>query len=78
VIQQVDVEGAYLNGILKERVHMRQPEGYKDDSGRVCELTFNLKTLYVLKASSDKLMQRWILTSSWNQIPKETEATHSE
>ena len=31
-IQQMDVKGAYLNGILKE-VYMRQPEGYEDGSG---------------------------------------------
>ena len=27
-IQQMDVKGAYLNGILKEKIYMRQPEGY--------------------------------------------------
>jgi len=47
-IQQMDVKGAYLNGILKEKVYMRQPEGYEDDTGRVCEL---IKTLYGLKQS---------------------------
>jgi hypothetical protein len=47
-IQQMDVKGAYLNGILKEKVYMRQPEGYDDGSGRVCEL---IKTLYGLKQS---------------------------
>jgi hypothetical protein len=29
-IQQMDVKGAYLNGILKEDVYMRQPDGYTD------------------------------------------------
>jgi len=47
-IQQMDVKGAYLNGILKEKVYMRQPEGYEDSTGRVCEL---IKTLYGLKQS---------------------------
>ena len=47
-IQQMDVKGAYLNGILKEKVYMRQPEGYEDGTGRVCEL---IKTLYGLKQS---------------------------
>ena len=47
-IQQMDIKGAYLNGILKEKVYMRQPEGYEDGSGRVCEL---IKTLYGLKQS---------------------------
>jgi len=47
-IQQMDVKGAYLNGILKEEVYMCQPEGYEDGSGRVCKL---VKTLYGLKQS---------------------------
>jgi len=32
-IQQLDIKGAYLNGILKECVYMKQPEGYGDGSG---------------------------------------------
>jgi Reverse transcriptase (RNA-dependent DNA polymerase) len=47
-IQQMDVKGAYLNRILKECIYMRQPEGYEDQTGRVCEL---MKTLYSLKQS---------------------------
>jgi len=47
-IQQMDVTGAYLNGTLKEKVYMRQPEGYEDGTGRVCLL---IKTLYGLKQS---------------------------
>ena len=47
-IQQMDIKGAYLNGILKEKVYMRQPEGYDDESGRICLL---IKTLYGLKQS---------------------------
>ncbi len=45
-IHQMDIKGAYLNGILKERVYMRQPEGFEDGTGRVCLL---VKTLYGLK-----------------------------
>jgi len=48
-IQQLDVKGAYLNGKLKERVLMRQPEGYDNGTGRVCLL---IKTLYGLKQAS--------------------------
>ena len=44
----MDVKGAYLNGILKEKVYMHQPEGYKDNTSRICEL---IKTLYGLKQS---------------------------
>jgi hypothetical protein len=47
-IHQLDIKGAYLNGVLKEKVYMRQPEGYEDDTGRIAEL---LKTLYGLKQS---------------------------
>ena len=47
-IHQLDIKGAYLNGILKEKVYMRQPEGYEDDTDRICEL---IKTLYGLKQS---------------------------
>jgi len=45
-IQQMDVKGAYLNRELKETIYMRQPEGYQDNMGQVCEL---VKTLYGLK-----------------------------
>jgi hypothetical protein len=45
-IHQLDVKGAYLNGILKEKIYMKQPEGYGDGSNRVCLL---IKTLYGLR-----------------------------
>ena len=47
-IQQMDAKGAYPNSILHEKVYMKQPEGYDDKSGRVCEL---IKMLYGLKQS---------------------------
>jgi len=47
-IQQMDVKGAYLNGILKEKVYMQQPSGFEDNTHRVCWLR---KTLYGLKQS---------------------------
>ena len=31
-IQQMDIKGAYLNGMLKECVYMHQPEGFADES----------------------------------------------
>ena len=46
IIHQLDVKGAYLNGTLKEKIYMKQPEGYGDGTGRVCQL---IKTLYGLK-----------------------------
>ena len=45
-IKQMDVKGAYLNGVLKETVYMKQPEGYEDGTERTCLL---VKTLYGLK-----------------------------
>ena len=48
IVQQMDVKGAYLNGILQEKVYMQQPEGFEDGTGRVCEL---VKTIYGLKQS---------------------------
>jgi hypothetical protein len=45
-IQQMDVKGAYLNGILKKKVYMRQSEGFDDGMGQVCLL---IKTIYGLK-----------------------------
>ena len=47
-LQQFDVKTAFLYGTLKEEVFMTQPEGFDDNSGRVCKL---LKSLYGLKQS---------------------------
>jgi hypothetical protein len=62
VIQQMDVKGAYLNGMLNEQVYMHQPEGFEDGTDCICEL---LKSLYGLKQSGqawniefDRAMQR--------------------
>jgi len=44
----MDVKGAYLNGILKENVYMRQPDGFTDGTNHVCWLR---KSLYSLKQS---------------------------
>jgi len=32
-IQQMDIKGAYLNGMLKEHIYMQQPEGFTDGTG---------------------------------------------
>jgi len=45
-MHQIDIKGAYLNGILKERVYMWQPEGFEDGTGCICLL---VKSLYGLK-----------------------------
>jgi len=48
VVQQMDVKGTYLNGILKEKVYMHQPEEFEDETKKICLL---IKTLYGLKQS---------------------------
>jgi hypothetical protein len=48
LVQQMDVKGAYLNGVLQETIYMKQPEGCEDGTSRVCQL---VKTLYGLKQS---------------------------
>ena len=59
-VHQMNVKGAYLNGILKEDVYMRQPEGFGDGTNRVCWLQ---KTLYGLKQSGrewNKELDQWL------------------
>ena len=36
IVQQMDVKGAYLNGLLLERVFMKQPDGYSDGTHCIC------------------------------------------
>ena len=47
-LQQMDVKGAYLHGILQENIYMVQPEGFDDGTSKVCHL---VKSLYGLKQS---------------------------
>lgn len=49
VIHQMDAVTAFLNGNLKEEIYMIQPDGFDDNSGRVCKLK---KSIYGLKQSS--------------------------
>jgi hypothetical protein len=50
-ILQLDIKGAYLNGVVKEELYMKQPTRYEDGTGRVCRL---LKTLYGLKQAGNE------------------------
>ena len=35
-VQQMDIKGAYLNGILQEMIYMKQPEGCEDGTRWIC------------------------------------------
>ena len=48
LIEQMDVETAFLNGKVKSRVFVKQPEGYEDGTERICMLN---KALYGLRQS---------------------------
>lgn len=48
VIHQMDVETAFLNGEIKSKVYVRQPQGYDDGTNRVLKLR---KSLYGLRES---------------------------
>ena len=60
-IHQLDIKGAYLNGVLTadETIFMKQPPGYSspNSSGKVCLLQ---KTLYGLKQSGRRWYQRLV------------------
>ena len=48
LIEQMDVETVFLNGKVKSKVLVKQPEGYEDGTEKVCKLN---KALYGLRKS---------------------------
>lgn len=55
-LQQFDVKTAFLYGDIEENIFMKQPQGYDDETGRVCKLK---RSLYGLKQSSRCWNQRF-------------------
>jgi transposase InsO family protein len=67
-IHQMDAVTAFLQGDLQESLYMCQPDGYDDNSGRVCKLN---KAIYGLKQAGrtwnqklDKILLKFGLTKS--------------
>ena len=57
-VRQLDVKGAYLNGILTQPIYMEQPTGFDDKSRLVCLL---IKGIYSLKPKASRMnMEHWI------------------
>lgn len=48
LIDQMDVDSAFLNGPVKTEIYIKQPKGYALDPGKVCKLE---KALYGLRES---------------------------
>jgi len=51
-VRQLDVKGAYLNGILTQPIYMEQPTGFDDKSRLVCLL---IKGIYSLKPKASRM-----------------------
>ena len=69
-LQTIDIDNAYLNGVIDTKVYMTQPEGYADTShpNLVCELH---KGLYGLKQSGhiwNAAIHSYILELGFNRI----------
>lgn len=48
IIEQMDVETAFLNGKISSEIYVKQPRGYEDGTNKVCKLE---KALYGLRES---------------------------
>ena len=65
----MDFKGTYLNGMIKEQIYMKQPEGYDDGTGHICHL---IKSLYGLKQArcewNDELNKQ-LKSLGWKPTP---------
>ncbi len=69
-VNQMYVKASFLNGDLSEDIFMDQPEGYQDDSDRVCKLK---KSFYGLKQKltdpgtrkSTSFLLSWVLAVAY-------------
>lgn len=64
-MRQIDIQNAFLHGILSEEVYMKQPQGFEDSKnpGHICKLK---KVLYGLKQAPKAWHSR--LTSKLQQL----------
>ena len=61
----MNVKEVYLNGILKEKVYMKQPEGYDNGIGRVCLLPDYWSKHYMVWSNQEENgISSWIRNSS--------------
>lgn len=71
-IRQFDVKTAFLNGKLNEEVYIEQPEGYEDNTDRVCRLN---RSLYGLKQSPrvwNEKFNEFMVENRFRSIPEDT------
>ncbi|KAG8786664.1 hypothetical protein FRC15_010949 [Serendipita sp. 397] len=67
-MRQLDIKGAYLNGVLDEEIYMRQPEGFDDGSSRVCKLRLSIYGLKQAGRVWNKTLHATLTNLGFNRI----------